>query len=110
MSDVMNSIRAEYRYYSSATVPLSTYSLGGPQTPVTTPVTTLVVPNLLLVTDEMSPSAAKVLTAGVFEARSKLISANRAANSIDPRAAIETKPVPLHDGALDYYRDEKASL
>jgi TRAP transporter TAXI family solute receptor len=103
MSDVMKSIRELFPYYNSATVPLATYA----KMANTTPVTTLIVPNLLLVTDEMSKDAARVLTAGVFEARSKLIAANAAANSIDMRSAIETRPVPLHDGAVQYYRDFK---
>ena len=103
MADVMKSIREDFPYYNSATVPLATYA----KMTNATPVTTLIVPNLLLVTDEMSADAARVLTAGVFEARSKLVAANNAANSIDMRSAIETRPVPLHDGALAYYRDQK---
>jgi TRAP transporter TAXI family solute receptor len=103
MTDVMNDIRTTHPYYSSAAVPLTTY----PKLNNATPVTTLIVPNLLLVTDEMSADAAKVLTAGVFEARSQLVAANSAANSIDMRAAIETRPVPLHDGAATFYRERK---
>ncbi|MEV4314542.1 TAXI family TRAP transporter solute-binding subunit [Actinocrispum sp. NPDC049592] len=103
MSEVMTEIRAEYRYYSAATIPVTTYRLRN-----SSPVTTLVVANLLLVTDEMPAAAAKVLTQGIFESQKDLASVNTAANSIDIRSAVETQPVPLHEGALEYYRDEKA--
>jgi TRAP transporter TAXI family solute receptor len=102
MSDVMPKIRAKFGYYSSATIPITTYALKN-----TAPVTTLLVPNLLLVTDEMSVPAAKALTQGVFDAQQKLATSNTAARSIDIRSAIETQPVPLHEGALEYYRDNK---
>jgi TRAP transporter TAXI family solute receptor len=102
MSDVMPKIRARFGYYSSATIPITTYALKN-----AAPVTTLLVPNLLLVTDEMSVPAAKALTQGVFDAQQKLAATNTAARSIDIRSAIETQPVPLHEGALEYYRDNK---
>lgn len=102
MNDVMPRIREKYSYYSAATIPVTTYALADP-----TPVNTLIVPNLLLVTDDMSADAAKVLTQGVFEAQPKLAKVNTAANSIDQRSAIETRPVPLHEGALQYYREIK---
>ncbi|MFD1050671.1 TAXI family TRAP transporter solute-binding subunit, partial [Kibdelosporangium lantanae] len=99
MSDVMNSIRAEYRYYSSATVPLSTYSLGGPQTPVTTPVTTLVVPNLLLVRDDFPAGNACAITKLIFDRKDELARTHPAAKEITRETAVKTDPVPLHPGA-----------
>jgi TRAP transporter TAXI family solute receptor len=102
MTDVMTKIRDEHRYYSAATIPVRTYELRN-----TTPVTTLVVANLLLVTDELPVRAAKALTQGIFDAQQNLSSVNSAANSIDVRSAVETQPVPLHEGALEYYRGQK---
>jgi TRAP transporter TAXI family solute receptor len=102
MTDVMPQIRAKYRYYNVATIPITTYELRN-----SVPVSTLVVPNLLLVTDQMSPAAAKALTQGIFEAQENLAKVNKAANSIDIRSAIETQPVPLHEGAEQFYKDKK---
>jgi TRAP transporter TAXI family solute receptor len=100
LGDLMPKIRAKYSYYGAAAIPVSAYKLPGP-------VTTLVVSNFLLVTDAMSPDTAAALTQGIFEAQPKLAAANSAAASIDLRSAIETRPVPLHEGALRYYRDNK---
>lgn len=102
MGDVMDDIRKEFPYYAAATIPVTTYNLQA-----TRPVTTLIVPNLLMVTNDMSADAAKVLTQGVFEAKGNLAKVASAANSIDQRSAIETRPVPLHEGALEYYREIK---
>jgi hypothetical protein len=97
LSDVLPAIRGEHPEYETATVPASAYDLGSP-------VTTLRVPNFLLVTDRMSADVAEALTKGLFDARPELAAANRAARSIDVWSGIETIPVPLHDGAVNYYR------
>lgn len=102
MSEQMRTIRGDFGYYGAATIPLSTY-----RTANTVPVTTLTVPNLLMVTDRLSAGAAKALTQGIFAAQQELANVSRAANSIDIRSAVETQPVPLHPGAREYYRDEK---
>jgi uncharacterized protein len=104
MGQLMPAVRAKYSYYSAAAIPLSTYpGLKNPPPPPTT----LIVPNLLLVTDRLSVDAARTLTAGIFEAQPRLASRITAAYSIDVRAAIETLPIQLHPGALEYYRDQK---
>ncbi|MCE7009517.1 TAXI family TRAP transporter solute-binding subunit [Kibdelosporangium philippinense] len=102
MSEQMKTIRGVYRYYGAATIPLSTY-----RTKNTVPVTTLTVPNLLMVTDRLNADAAKALTQAIFAAQQELAAVSRAANSIDIRSAVETQPVPLHPGAREFYRDEK---
>nr|WP_232327908.1 TAXI family TRAP transporter solute-binding subunit [Kibdelosporangium sp. MJ126-NF4] len=102
MSTLMSKIRKKFRYYGTATIPLSMYRLAK-----TVPVTTLTVPNLLMVTDRLSEDAAKALTQGIFVARRELAATTTAANAIDIRSAVETQPIPLHPGARDYYRDEK---
>ncbi|ONI79557.1 hypothetical protein ALI144C_26055 [Actinosynnema sp. ALI-1.44] len=102
MNELMSTIRKRFRYYGTATIPLSMYRLAN-----TVPVTTLTVPNLLMVTDRLSPDAAKALTQGIFTAQKELAAVTRAANSIDIRSAVETQPIPLHPGAREYYRDEK---
>jgi TRAP transporter TAXI family solute receptor len=102
MGEVMSAIRKRFRYYGTATIPLSMYRLAN-----TVPVNTLTVPNLLMVTDRLSPDAAKALTQGIFVAQKELAAATSAANSIDIRSAVETQPILLHPGAREFYRDEK---
>lgn len=101
LTDLMPALRQRYPIYNTATIPVSTYDLGGQ------PVTSLAVPNFLLVSDMMSADLAEALVRGVFDAREQLISANTAARAIDLHPAIETDPVPLHPGALRFYRDVK---
>ncbi|MET0236315.1 MAG: TAXI family TRAP transporter solute-binding subunit [Kibdelosporangium sp.] len=102
LREMLPAIRSAYGYYSAAAIPLSVYDLRN-----TTPVTTLVVPNLLLVTDRLSAGAAKVLTQGIFAAQQNLAKLTTAAYSIEPRSAIETLPIQLHQGAQEYYREDK---
>ena len=101
LGDVLKDLRKQYPVYGSATLPASAYSLPG------NAVTTLVVRNFLLVNDLMSDEAAEALVAGLFKAQPRLEAASLAARSIEVRAAIETTPIPLHPGALRYYRDSK---
>jgi TRAP transporter TAXI family solute receptor len=102
LADLMPRIRQAFAYYSTAAIPVSVYTLKNG-----VPVTTLIVPNLLLASDRMPADTAKALTQGIFEAQPKLALVSKAANSIDIRSAIETRPVPLHEGALQFYRDNK---
>jgi TRAP transporter TAXI family solute receptor len=102
LTEDMPTMRNQYPVYNTASIPVSTYNLAGG------PVTTLAVPNYLLVTDAMAPDVAEALTRGLFDAHGELAAANRAALAIDIHSAIETDPVPLHQGAMRFYRDEKA--
>lgn len=101
LSDVLPDLRKAFPVYGSATLPASAYSLPGKA------VTTLVVRNFLLVNDLMSDDAAEALARGLFEAQPRLETASPAARSIEIRSAIETTPIPLHPGALRYYRAAK---
>jgi TRAP-type uncharacterized transport system substrate-binding protein len=55
----------------------------------------------------MPDDVAEALVRGLFDARGALATANSAALSIDVHPGIETQPVPLHPGALRYYRAQK---
>jgi hypothetical protein len=88
--------------YRTAVVPAGTYE------PDSAEVTTLVVPNFLLVTDKMSDEVAQALVGGLFDAIPQLILVNPAARAIDIHTAIFTEPVTLHPGALAYYRSAKS--
>ena len=73
-------------------IPASTY-----QTPADVP--TVVVPNLLLVKDDMDGNTACVLTKALFDQNAELVKVNKAAQDIKLDTARETSPVPLHPGA-----------
>jgi TRAP transporter TAXI family solute receptor len=100
IADQMPKMRALSEVYGTATIPASTYDQGAP-------VTTLVVPNFLVVRQSMNADVAEALVRGLFDARHQLAQANQAALSIDVHPGIETQPLPLHPGALRYYRAEK---
>ena len=69
----------------------------------------MLVRNLLLVDAAMADDIAQALIKALFEAQSQLVVINPLARSIDLRAAIGTQPVPLHPGALRYFREAKDS-
>jgi uncharacterized protein len=78
--------------YEDGVIPASTY-----QTPADVP--TIVVPNLLLVRNDMDGNTACVLTKALFDHKEELVEVNRAAADISLDTARETLPVPLHPGA-----------
>jgi TRAP-type uncharacterized transport system substrate-binding protein len=58
-----------------------------------------VVPNVLLVKDDMDGNTACVLTKALFDRKADLVTANKAADGITLNTARQTSPVPLHPGA-----------
>ncbi|HEX4701878.1 MAG TPA: TAXI family TRAP transporter solute-binding subunit [Pseudonocardiaceae bacterium] len=100
-SGVLPTMQKLHSVYSTAVVPAGTYEPGSPS------VTTLVVPNFLLVTDRMSNDVAEALVRGLFNATGQLSGLNAAALAIDVHTAIYTEPVRLHPGAENYYRSSK---
>ncbi len=93
-------LRSMSQVYRTATIPVTAYDLAAP-------VTTLVLPNFLVVPASMPDDIAEALVRGLFEARAQLARAAGAALSIDVHPAIETSPMPLHPGALKYFRSIK---
>lgn len=98
---VLAAMLQRYPVYTPAVVPAGTYGAGSPA------VTTIAVPNFLLVTDQMPDDVAEALVRGLFEAAGQLAVVNTAALAIDVHTAIFTEPVPLHPGAEAYYRSAK---
>ncbi|WP_410578570.1 TAXI family TRAP transporter solute-binding subunit [Amycolatopsis sp. lyj-108] len=97
ITDLADALRATSPVYRTATIPVTAYNLSEP-------VTTLVLPNFLVVPASMSDDVAEALVRGLFDARDQLVKAAGAALSIDVHPAIETSPLPLHPGALRYFR------
>jgi hypothetical protein len=100
-SGVLRAMLNKYSVYGTALVPAATYGAGNVS------VTTLTVPNFLLVTDRMPNDVAEALVRALFDATGRLVGVNAAALGIDVHSAIYTQPVPLHPGAELYYRSAK---
>ena len=78
--------------YEQGVIPAATYQTPGD-------VQTVVVPNLLLVKDDMDGNIACVVTKALFENKAELVKVNKAAQDISLDTARQTDPVPLHPGA-----------
>ena len=78
--------------YETGTIPAATY-----KTPADVP--TVVVPNLLLVRENLDANVACVLTKTLFDRQAQLAQANAAAKEISLDKARKTEPVVLHRGA-----------
>ncbi|MET0494366.1 MAG: TAXI family TRAP transporter solute-binding subunit [Actinoplanes sp.] len=78
--------------YETGKIPAATY-----QTPADVP--TVVVPNLLLVRENLDANVACVLTKTLFDRQAQLAQANAAAKEISLDKARKTEPVVLHRGA-----------
>lgn len=102
LSNLLKTVRTLYPVYAPGTVPARSYG-------IEKSITTVLVRNFLLVDASMPDDVAHALIKALFEAQSKLVVINPLARSIDLRAAISTQPVPLHPGALRYFREAKDS-
>ncbi|UUU38319.1 TAXI family TRAP transporter solute-binding subunit [Streptomyces sp. NBC_00162] len=83
--------------YTAVTLPAGVYGL-------TEPVGTIGVGNYLLAREDVRESAARELLQVVFERWSDLLREVTAGARLEPRFAISTGAVPLHPGAVAYYR------
>jgi TRAP transporter TAXI family solute receptor len=79
--------------YETGTIPAAAY-----RTPAAVP--TIVVPNLLLVRQDLDADVACVLTKALFDRKPQLVQANAAAKEISLETARKTAPVILHRGAV----------
>ena len=79
--------------YETGTIPAAAY-----RTPADVP--TIVVPNLLLVRENLDANVACVLTKTLFDRKPQLEQANAAAKEIKLDTARKTEPVVLHRGAV----------
>jgi len=86
------------RFHSQLSIPAEAYD--GVDS-----VTTLGVPTYLVVSERMDPDLAYALTAMLFEERDTMAGIHPAVSRLDRRAAINTYPLPLHQGAVRYYRE-----
>jgi TRAP transporter TAXI family solute receptor len=95
-------LRAGYgSAYQVGTIPRGTY----PGVP--TEVTTVAVPNYLVTAATTDPGLVREITGQLFDAAPRMSDRVPAAGHLDRRTAIYTQPVPLHPGALGYYRSRQ---
>lgn len=95
----VNDVNDRYSHaYRPADVPAGTYGLE-----VALP--TMAVPNYLVTASSTPAGVARDIIAGLFDARLRIAGEVPTAALLDRRSAIFTGPVPLHPGAIDYYRD-----
>ena len=92
VTDTLPKLQEINPIYEEGVIPASTY-----QTPADVP--TVVVPNVLLVKDDMDGNTACVLTKALFDHKADLVKVNKAADGISLDTARQTSPVPLHPGA-----------
>ena len=78
--------------YENGTIPAATYKTAAE-------IKTIVVPNLLLVREDLDANVACVLTKALFDRKPQLEQANAAAKEISLDTARSTSPVVLHRGA-----------
>jgi TRAP transporter TAXI family solute receptor len=90
-------------FYAERTIPASAYGLE-------TAVSTIGVPNYLVVATRMDERVAHELTELLFAHRDSLARAHPEALRLNRRTAIGTYPVPLHPGAARYYRETKLAV
>lgn len=83
--------------YTAVTLPASAYGL-------TEPVGTIGVGNYLLAGDGVPVGAVRELLTVVFDRWRDLLREVTAGARLEPRFAISTGSVPLHPGAVAYYR------
>ena len=100
LGGVLDRLRERFPVYSLGTVPANTYGLPGP-------VSCLSVRNVLLVTAAMDDATARGLIDAAFREQPRLAQASPAAVTVDSRSAFGTQPVPLHPGAVEFYRSTK---
>jgi TRAP transporter TAXI family solute receptor len=99
--DLASKLRDRYgELYSELAIPASAYRLEEP-------VSTVGVSNYLVVAASFDSELAYLLTRLLFVRRDMLASAHPEARRLDRGAAIDTYPLPLHPGAVRYYREAK---
>ncbi|WP_433296411.1 TAXI family TRAP transporter solute-binding subunit [Actinoplanes sp. CA-030573] len=93
ITSVLGDLQKINPVYETGTIPAATYRIPAD-------VATIVVPNMLLVRDDLDPDVACVLTRVLFDRKAQLVQANAAAKEITLANARKTEPVPLHRGAV----------
>jgi uncharacterized protein len=92
IDDLLPKMQEISAVYEAGDLPADTYGL--PED-----VSTIVVPNLLLVRSDFAAGNACAITNLIFDKKDELAQVHKAANALDRNTAKDTDPVPLHPGA-----------
>jgi uncharacterized protein len=92
IGDLLPALRELNPVYEEGTLPADTYGLPDD-------VTTIAVPNMLLVREDFGEGDACAITDLIFDRKADLVKVHKAADELDRATATETDPVPLHPGA-----------
>jgi TRAP transporter TAXI family solute receptor len=94
VTPLLPKLRESNEAYQDGSIPAATYRTA-------TDIPTIVVPNVLLVKEDLDANVACVLAKTLFDKRDDLVKANAAAKGISLETARKTDPVPLHRGAKE---------
>ena len=83
---------------------------GGMYEGVDEPVTTLGIPNVLIVNADMPEDLAYDLTKLLFEKKDELVTVHAAAENLSVEFTLDSTPVPLHPGAIRYFEEIGADV
>lgn len=83
---------------------------GGTYEGVTEDIAVLGVPNVLVVSEEMSDDLAYAITRAMFEQIEALRAVHPAANETSVEFTMVATPIPLHPGAIRYYEEIGATI
>jgi TRAP transporter TAXI family solute receptor len=101
LGDVATALGSNYNaVYRTAAIPASTYGLSAP-------LETVAVPNFIVCNSSVPNDVVTYLAKTLFTAQSAIAAVVPPVNVMDLRTAIATDPVPLHPGALRWYRQTK---
>jgi uncharacterized protein len=78
--------------YAESTIPADVYGTDDD-------VPTIIVPNVLLVRDDMDDATACAITTTIWSGVEQLETVHSAAAALSPEVALETDPIPIHPGA-----------
>jgi uncharacterized protein len=97
-ADLVDPLKAKYGpVYTSAAIPKAVYKMPDD-------VATIVIPTMLLVSVDLPEQIAYQLTRLLFEYQGELAKVHPEGRNFDRANGPNTAPVPLHPGALRYYR------
>ena len=100
-SEFVEQLTTEYgAFYSVATIPAATYT-GQDEA-----IDVIVVPNLLVVHQDMDEQLAYDIVRTIFEQRDQLILAHPEANNLTLENATMNSPIAYHPGAIRYYQEQ----
>jgi TRAP transporter TAXI family solute receptor len=98
--DAVMRIRAQYPFFKLAVVPAGVYP-GQDE-----PVSTIALDNLLVTRQDMDEESVYLLTRALLERLPREVQDHDATGQVNPDLASAT-PIPLHPGAIRYYRERE---